>query len=87
MNDPCCVSFNTLPVSLLSLHLCLTPWTRVLLEKLIFDQTFKNSVEFYGTRRIIIFHTNPAALPHIVSEESVPLFSIKVKKCKVKLSL
>jgi hypothetical protein len=50
-----------------ALHLLLTPWSRVLLKKLIAAQRVNKFSAFYGTRRIIAYPDDSTAQPPTLS--------------------
>ena len=50
----------------------LTPWSRVLLEKLTVYQLFKKFPAFYGTRRFITAFTSARHLSHPEPDQSSP---------------
>ena len=54
----------------------LTPWSRVLLQKLTGLQLVKNFPAFYGTRRFITAFTSAATCPYPEPHQSSPCFLI-----------
>jgi len=65
----------------------LTPWSRVLLEKLIRSQLVKKFTVFYGTQRFITAFTRAATWPYLEPHQSSPCHPTHFLKVHLNINL